>query len=151
MKLRKIGDIPGESITSGNVIPGLAIRKKMSYSTGYGFAVYGKTKLGDPRFLGGIYQKRRGKSGRGFVKMRSYAPTNPNTTAQQLQRWRLFYGMLQWKFLDPVRKQQYIDRAERKNKLGHWLWMKYTMNRPIPVEYDRLYGYTQYGYPTLGS
>lgn len=134
MKVKPLGFGGIPALMAGESMAGLAQRGKMDYSNGFGFAVLGKSRLGDPRLQGGIYQKRvrgynqftgpaLGDNETYYVKMRSYAPTNPRTVPQQANRAKFADGMSAWALLTTEQKNAYNKRANRKGRLGRWLFM----------------------------
>lgn len=121
-------------ILDGTVMAGLQQRGRLSYSNGFGFAVFGESRFGDSRMMGGIYQKRSAGYNQFtgpppqnaeviYVKMRSYRPTNPQTTAQQAQRQKLIDGWVAWGSLTNEEKTVYNQRANRKGRFGCYLFM----------------------------
>lgn len=134
MKVKAIGFGGVDAILQGQVMPGLQTRKKLSYSNGFGFAVMGKSRLGDDRFGGGIYQKRvygynqytgapPPKNRVYFVKMRSYAPTNPRTVEQQAHRAVFADAVAAWAALTDEEKTTYNRLASKRGRVGRNLFM----------------------------
>ena len=134
MKVEPIGNGGIKAFEEGEVMAGLQVRGRLDQSNGYGFGVLGAARLGEPRRHGGIYQRRRygynnitgpprGNKGIYFVKMRSFAPNNPRTTLQQAHRQKFADGMTAWKNLTAPEKNAYNERANRKGRLGRWLFM----------------------------
>jgi len=126
------GGVPG--FMAGDVMAGLQQRGQMDYSNGFGFAVCGKSRFGDSRLQGGIYQKRvRGYNNHTgpptgdhktyFVKMRSYAPTNPQTASQQANRTKFADACTAWFSLTTEQKRVYNVRANKRGRVGRWLFM----------------------------
>lgn len=134
MKVKPIGFGGEAALLSGDAMAGLEVRGAMDYSNGFGFAVMGKSRLGDSRMMGGVYQKRvTGYNNTGriagrprrvyFVKMRSYAPTNPQTVAQQANRAKFADARAEWAGLTAVEKSVYNRRANRMGRVGWRLFM----------------------------
>lgn len=123
-----------EGLLSGDTMAGIHQTGKMDYSNGYGFAVLGRSRLGDHRPQGGIYQKRvsgYNQYGRSetkprrvyYVKMRSYAPTQRNTPAQLATKNNFRDGRAAWAALSDTEKNKYNKRAARKGRYGWRLFM----------------------------
>lgn len=134
MLVKPIGFGGVEAIDQGQVMAGLEQRGKMDYSNGLGFMVLGKSRLGDPRMISGIFQSRvagynqftgppEAPRRRYFVKMRSYAPTNPQTTEQQANRFKFADAVIAWQGLTTEQKANYNVTASRQGRLGRWLFM----------------------------
>lgn len=126
------GGIP--ALLRGESMPGLRTTGALDYSNGFGFAVLGKSRLGDSRMQGGVYQKRRtgynqytGKPGPRaktyYVKMRSYAPTNPRTPKQQAHRSIFADAVAAWASLTNEQKRAYNERAHRQGRVGRNLFI----------------------------
>jgi len=92
-----------------------------------GFYVSGNIgKAGDPDPLGvnGIYQMRMTKTGKRPIKMKFYAPTNPQTEPQQANRAKFTTAMSLWGALTPEEKTAYNIRAKRRNMFGWGLFIR---------------------------
>jgi hypothetical protein len=74
----------------------------------------GRPEWPDPLGVYGIYQRRKMKSGKGYIKMKFYTPTNPQTVPQQANRAKFADAMSTWTSLTPEEKQPYIERAKRR-------------------------------------
>lgn len=133
------GGISG--LLAGDTMAGLAQTGAMDYSNGFGFAVFGRSRFGDHRPQGGIYQKRvtgYNQYGRNpnrprkvyYVKMRSYAPTNPRTPEQQAGRTKFANARAAWASLDEDLKKKYNRRANRRGRLGWRLFMSEYLKNP---------------------
>lgn len=134
MKVKPLGFGGEQALLDGLAMPGLAVRGRLSYSNGFGFAVFGASRLGDSRFSGGIYQKRvkgynqytgpaSGDQETYYVKMRSYAPTNPQTVPQQANRTKFANGMSEWGSLTNEEKSVYNKKANKRGTIGRALFM----------------------------
>lgn len=134
MRVKPLGVGGVEALLAGESMAGLAQRGKLSWSNGMGFGTFGSTKFGDDRPQGGIYQKRivgsnyflgpNVRVGEVFyVKMRSYAPTNPQTTEQQANRTKFADANSAWQSLTNEEKSVYNQRANRKGRVGYFLFM----------------------------
>lgn len=134
MRVKPFGVGGVEALIAGDTMAGLAQRGKLSWSNGFGFATMGSAKLGDDRFQGGIYQKRvtgynqfTGPAHQPgevyYVKMRSYAPTNPQTVEQQANRAKFSDANSAWQSLTNNEKSVYNRRANRKGRVGYFLFM----------------------------
>lgn len=123
MLVKPIGNGGVDGLLAGDTAAGLTQWGKMNSSNGYGFAVLGASRLGDSRQQGGIYQRRRRRTGTLTVKSRSYAPTNPRTDNQQANRLKFADGMAAWKVLAPSQKMFYDRCANKQGRLGRWLFM----------------------------
>lgn len=130
-----------DAFLAGRTMAGLAQTGAMDYSNGFGFAVCGKSRLGDDRQQGGIYQKRvtgYNQFGRNpdrprrsyYVKMRSYAPTNPRTPAQQARRNKFADARAAWAVLDDNLKIKYNKRATKQGRYGWRLFVSEYMKDP---------------------
>ena len=118
----------------------LGTRRKHNTSAGYGFTALGASLYGDDRKNTGIYQKRvggynqyTGPPGRRapsyFVLMRSYAPTNPNTEAQQQQRSKLADAVASWQSLTTEQKTNYNKKASKQNRTGYNFYIQEFMKQ----------------------
>lgn len=134
MRVKPLGVGGVASLMAGESMAGLAQRGKLSYSNGFGFACFGVSRFGDDRLQGGIYQKRitgynqftgpAHQPGETFyVKMRSYAPTNPQTVPQQANRAKFAAANTAWQSLTNPEKSVYNQRANRKGRVGYFLFM----------------------------
>lgn len=117
-----------------NEVPALAIRGKSGRSSGLGLYVCGAARCGESNQFGGIYQKRvtgYNQTGRiahlprktYYVRMRSYAPTNPRTVAQQANRAKFAAANAAWKLLTNEEKTQYNSKVKRPGQLGIHLFV----------------------------
>lgn len=117
-----------------NEVPALAVRGKSGRSNGLGLYVCGGARCGEDNQFGGIYQKRvTGYNNTGrkahlprktyYVRMRSYAPTNPRTVAQQANRAKFAAANAAWKLLTDVEKAQYNSNVKRPGQLGIHLFV----------------------------
>lgn len=82
-----------------------------------GFLVWkklGRPEWDDPLGVYGIYQRRKMKSGKGYIKMKFYTPTNPQTEPQQANRTKFADAMSAWGALTPEEKAPYYERAKRR-------------------------------------
>jgi hypothetical protein len=84
----------------------------------------GKPDVADPLGVYGIYQMRKMKKGKGYVKMKFYTPTNPRTEAQQANRQKFANAMSAWGSLTDEQKQAYIKRAKTRNMFGWGLFIR---------------------------
>lgn len=119
---------------SGEAVPVLAIKRRMGQSNGLGFATCGTARFGQFMNHGGIYQKRvtgYNQTGRipgrprktYYVKMRSYAPTNPNTEAQQARRQVFRDAVEAFHNLTTEEKRVYTVRANKMSRTGWRLFI----------------------------
>lgn len=76
----------------------------------------------DDRF--GIYQTRKGRTGRIQVRMDFYRPSNPRTTPQQSQRSKMVDGMVAWHALTDMQREEYNERAKGTSLTGHNLFLR---------------------------
>ena len=117
-----------------NTVPALSIRRKGGRSNGLGFYVCGELKLGENNDFGGIYQRRvTGYNNTGYrdglprktyyVKMRSYAPTNPRTVTQQNNRARMNAAVAAWQDLTDEQKFAYNHRGNKLSRRGYNLFI----------------------------
>ena len=101
----------------------------MGQSNGFGFGTFGTARLGQDMNFGGIYQKRvtgYNQTGRiagrprktYYVKMRSYAPTNPNTEGQLARRAVFADAWTAWHALTDEQKHVYNTRGTKLNRVG---------------------------------
>lgn len=127
-----VGGLSG--LLAGDTMAGISQTGKMDYSNGFGFAVMGKSRMGDDRPQGGIYQKRvtgYNQYGRNpnrprkvyYVKMRSYAPTQRNTPEQLATKNNFRDARASWASLDEDLKAKYNKRAAKQGRLGWRLYM----------------------------
>ena len=123
MIVKPIGNGGVDALENGEVMAGLQQRGKMGYSAGYGFGTLGKTRFGEVRRVGGIYQKRRYGRKTLFVKMRSYSPTNPQTTEQQARRSVFADAVQAWADLTTEQKNAYNKRATKQGKIGRAVYI----------------------------
>lgn len=121
-------------VLRNDALPGLAVHGAMDYSNGFGFMVFGKSRIGDPRQMSGVYQRRvtgYNQYGRSplrerrtyFVKMRSYAPTNPRTPTQQAHRQKFADAWVSWHNLTTSEKAVYNERATKEGRRGAFLYV----------------------------
>lgn len=92
-----------------------------------GFGLAGKLgKPGGPDPLGvnGIYQMRMTKRGKVPVKMKFYAPTNPQSVAQEANRAKFAAAMSAWGALTDSQKAAYNVRAKRRGMFGWGLFIR---------------------------
>lgn len=95
---------------------GMTIKKKL-----------GKPTSPDPKNIKGIYQTRHRKRGTFTCKMKFYAPTNPQTLPQQLNRWKFSDAIQAWHDLSEEEKQNWRNRAKYKNLYGISLFIREKM------------------------
>lgn len=84
-----------------------------------GFQAYGKLgrpEWSDPLGVYGIYQRRMLKNGKGYIKMKFYTPTNPQTVPQQANRTKFADAMAAWMALTSEQKSAYTKRAKKRGK-----------------------------------
>lgn len=129
MLVKAIGNGGVEAILAGESMPGLRVTGKLSNGAGIGFGACGSIRIGDPRRNGGIYQKRRGRNGEFYVKMKNYGPTNPRTPAQQANRERFSAAVAAWGHLTDSEKKAYNQRAGRQGRLGRWQFLREYLQR----------------------
>lgn len=92
-----------------------------------GFGVSGKLGkdwTSDPLNVRGIYQMRMTKRGKRPVKMKFYAPTNPQTETQQANRAKFAAAMVAWQALSTGDKAVYNERAKKRNMFGWGLFIR---------------------------
>jgi hypothetical protein len=135
-KVKPIGFGGVDAIRNGEVMAGIRQTKKLGASCGLGMQTLGRGQIGDSVYAQGVYQRRvtgYNRHGRNpnrvrktyYVKMRTYAPTNPRTPAQQANRQKLLDANQAWKDLTPVEKSRYNSEGKRRNKIGrmvHHSW-----------------------------
>jgi hypothetical protein len=92
---------------------GWTVRKKL-----------GKPEWSDPLNVYGIYQQRMLKNGKGYIKMKFYTPTNPQTTAQQANRQKFADAMSAWQSLTTEQKGAYNKRARTRGWFGRNLFIR---------------------------
>lgn len=142
MIVKPIGHGGIAAFERGEVMAGLEQRGKMCYSSGYGFATLGITRAGEATHAGGIYQRRikgynnkTGKPSGGnehyFVKMRSYAPTNPRTEAQQANRAKMAAACAAWQQLTNEQKNVYNAKARKYGRVGRQYFISETLKNSI--------------------
>ena len=148
MRLKALSTKLGHTILDQDVNPGIAIRKKTGVSAGCGFGTCGALLAGYPVGLGGIYQLRHSPTGDYSVVMRSYAPTNPRSTAQQIRRIQFMQSMIEWQELSAPEVAEWNRKASKKGRLGRWDFQKYFMRLFEPPASKMLCGLYQAGYPT---
>jgi hypothetical protein len=86
--------------------------------------IIGKFGKNDPNCpLRGIYQKRKGKAGVINVKMKFYAPYNPNSEAQQYWRNKLREAVRAWQNLTSEQKKLYNIRGSKRGRRGYNLFI----------------------------
>lgn len=90
------------------------------YSTGG----YGSTDPNPNAEFYGIYQMRRCKEGRIPIQMKFYRPTNPQTEAQQLQRYKIKVAVWEWQQLTEEQKAVYNRNATKYHITGYNLYVK---------------------------
>ena len=129
MLVKPIGNGGAGALLAGEVMAGLRVTGRLGYSAGIGFMSCGSARLADPRRNGGIYQKRHSKKGVYYVKMKIYAPTNPQTPAQQANRARFAAAVAAWGYLTDSEKKAYNQRAGRRGQVGRWLFLREYLQR----------------------
>lgn len=134
MKVKPIGEGGFDAVLDGSAMGGLAQTGRMNQSNGFGFGTFGSGRFGQIHNNGGIYQKRvTGYNQTGiipgrprisyYVKMRSYAPTNPRTEEQQSRRMLFAEARAAWSSLTDSEKRVYNQRATRQGRFGWRLFM----------------------------
>lgn len=129
-RVNKLGAGGVDAVLSGDAMPGLATKKRLGRSNGFGFGVFGSCVFGEYANFAGIYQKRvsgynrYGRSASSpripyYVRMRDYGPTNPQTSEQQLWRTVFAEGMQAWNELTPEEKSVIKRRASREGRRAH--------------------------------
>lgn len=129
MRVKTLGNGGVNGILAGEVMPGLRVTGRLGYSAGIGFMSCGSARLADPRRNGGIYQKRHSKKGVYYVKMKIYAPTNPQTPAQQANRARFAAAVAAWGGLTEQEKAVYNRKAGRQGRPGRWQFLREYLQR----------------------
>ena len=124
MRVKPVGNGGHAAIIAGESMPGLRVTGKLSNGGGIGFGACGSMRIGDPRRNGGIYQKRRSRSGEFYVKMKNYGPANPRTPAQQANRAQFAAAVAAWGDLTDSEKKAYNQRAGRRGQVGRWLFLR---------------------------
>jgi hypothetical protein len=72
------------------------------------FALQARGKLdGVPPEIRGIYQQRMTRKGKRTIKMKMYAPTNPQTVLQQTNRQKFADAVIAWQALTNEEKNVY--------------------------------------------
>jgi len=88
-----------------------------------GFLI-GKLGKNDPNYpYRGIYQKRKGKKGIINVRMKFYAPYNPNTPQQQYWRNKMREAVRAWQNLTDEEKKSYNIRGSKRGLPGYNLFI----------------------------
>ena len=134
MKVKKLGEKGTIDLLSGEWLVGLDQRGRFTHSAGLGFGTFGAVQYGETQKIGGIYQRRRKgynnfsgspppNSPIYYVKMRSYAPTNPRTGAQQANRQKFKDAIDSWYELTTEQKNAYNKRATRNGRVGYFLYI----------------------------
>lgn len=72
----------------------------------------------------GIYQMRRCKEGYIPIKMKFYAPANPQTEPQQLNRAKYAAAVLAWQGLTTEQKKSYNVKVGRRHCSGYNIFIK---------------------------
>lgn len=129
MKVKPIGYGGVTGFHAGLTMGGLQQRGRLAYSAGYGFGTNGKTKYGETRRVGGIYQKRVYGGKIQFVKMRSYAPTNPRSTLQTAGRTKFADSIIAWANLTTAQKAVYTKTASRLGRVPRAYFISEYMKR----------------------
>lgn len=73
----------------------------------------------DPLGVKGIYQMRKTRRGKIPIKMKFYAPFNPDSEAQQVQRAKMGAAVSAWQALTAQEKLSYNERAIKKMQRGY--------------------------------
>lgn len=120
-------------IKNGEFVPAIAVRGRIGVSAGVGNLALGVSHYGEERGVGGIYQKRvTGYNNKGripgrprrtyYVRMRTYAPPNLNTPAQQKARQGMREAVAAWKQLTNEQQAAYNKRGIRTGRQGRHLF-----------------------------
>lgn len=108
---------------------------KHGRASGYGRSTFGVGRAGDRSRMGGIYQRRalaknptpvEGTNAEPlpYIVMRNYAPTNPQTTAQQANRAKFADAMTAWQSLTDDEKLIYHKQGSRIGLTGHNVFIR---------------------------
>lgn len=117
-------------------VPVFAITGRLGFSAGLGFYACGATRCGETQSHTGIYQKRvTGYNNRGrhahlprrayYVRMRTYAPTNPRTPVQQANRQKMADAVAAWQSLTDVEKTVYTQQVKRPGTDGYRIFLSW--------------------------
>ena len=93
-------------------------RGKCGEPTGYGEAIFGKSRYGDRLFWNGVFQKHMTKKGMKLNRHRDNFPTNPQTVPQQAWRNLFRSAMLAWAELDTETKAEYNSMVYPPGQYG---------------------------------
>lgn len=96
----------------------LAVVGKLGLPNGCGAMTCAVTKLGDDFEDAGIFRRNGRHKNQKIVKMKHYVPTNPQTTAQQTRRATFANGVIAWKTLPTLEKNDYRQRAKGQKMSG---------------------------------
>lgn len=129
MKVRPIGFGGVEAVLNGEAMPGRSVRGKLGQSNGYGFAVCGASRWGNSMHAGGIYKKYSRNGEVRYMKVRTYAPTNPNSPAQNVNRTIFASAVAAWADLTDAEKKAYNARANKRGKIGRGLFISEFMHQ----------------------
>lgn len=99
-------------------------RNGIGYPNGYGLTILGQGIYGLNGTLWAIYQRRKLLSGPGFIAMKFYKPTNPNTSLQQNYRDWFAKAIIEWRALTEEQKAEYNVRAKNLTLSGYNLFIR---------------------------
>lgn len=92
---------------------GFGVRKKL-----------GRPDWADPLGVYGIYQMRMTRRGKVPIKMRFYAPTNPQTVPQEANRSKFAAAMSAWGGLTTEQRAAYHRRAKKRGMFPWGLFIR---------------------------
>lgn len=113
----------------------------MGHPNEYGFNDLGKSTYGEFNYLAGTYRRAfTGYNNHGinperpreriYVQMRDCTPGNPRTVPQQANRGKFRDAMDAWKALTPLEKEVWNEKARKKSRYGHHLFISWYMKNP---------------------
>lgn len=107
----------------GRVFYGRAVIFSDPRDSLFSLKAWKKTAKSGPGFVG-IYQRQPTSKGQIVRRLKLYAPTNPQTEAQQANRQKVADAVEAWQALTDEQKNQYNTRAKRRPFSGYNLFVK---------------------------
>jgi hypothetical protein len=99
-------------------------RGKFGRSAGCGMARCGYSRCGSSKLFGGIYKRKKTRTGWGISRERYYQPTNPQTIPQQTWRSVFAAGWDAYNLLTPDEKVLLSKEARKYRMTGANLFMR---------------------------
>ncbi len=111
-------------ITPGTGLCSDEAKGRIGRPSGFGAYVFGEMYIGEYNDRCGVYQKQPTKRGKKMSMHRDNWPSNPNSLAQQANRFLFKNAVIAWNALDIETMAEYNARVFRPGQYGINIFIK---------------------------